>query len=181
MKKYFPNIKRLLKIVYLLICYGWFFTFSGCISSESDALKSDPIFSESTATNLVLKINKSDFDLLNSNREKNIEIGDGFKVNSAKRIGDLILLNVTFSGGCKIHTFEILWDGIVYDENPCRFNLLVTHHANEDICESVYSTDLTINLKELLGDVSYKNSCEVRIFNTYNSGATANVIVPSNN
>ncbi|MBP9601607.1 MAG: hypothetical protein KBE41_08900 [Lutibacter sp.] len=181
MEKLLTHNIRYSKTVYLFIFYSLIVTFSSCISDENGLNHySPPLLSETINTNVVLKINKSNFELLNANRVKNINKGDDFKINTAKRIGDLILLNVTFPGGCKDHTFEIVWDGIVYKENPCKLDLLVMHNSNGDLCEALYSTDLVINLKELLGDVAYKNSCDVYVFSTFNATTTANVVVLKN-
>ena len=85
------------------------------------------------------------------------------------------------SGGCNEHAFEIIWDGIVFTDDPCHMNLILIHNSNNDDCEALITETITINLNELMGDVVYKDSCAYNIFTSYNSTKTADVTVKSSN
>tara|TARA_R110001583_G_scaffold57921_7_gene173085 strand:- start:3030 stop:3551 length:522 start_codon:yes stop_codon:yes gene_type:complete len=133
--------------------------------------------SNSSVSNTLLRINKDVFEVINSNRINNIKTGEFYSINNAERKGDFIAINLSYSGGCKQHDFEIIWDGIVYTDDPCHMNLILIHNSNNDNCEALITEVININLKELIGDVVYKDSCAYHIFNTYNSDDKAAVII----
>lgn len=130
-------------------------------------------FSDVSST--VLRINKETFDKINSSRKKNISEGDAFRINKGERKGDILQLNVSYSGGCKQHSFEIIWDGLVYTNNPCNMNLLIIHRGNNDTCEALITETIMVNLKELVGDITYKDKCAYTIFSTFNSSETPDI------
>ena len=134
-----------------------------------------PTFSEFHDSKVVLRINKATFESLEKERVNQVSKGDFFKINSAERLGGLILINVTYGGGCKDHEFEVIWDGIIYNDNPCQFNLLITHNGNNDGCKALITKDIAINLKELLGEEAFNKFCAINIFNTFNASAIPDV------
>jgi hypothetical protein len=154
------NYKSFLKIFILFI-------FFSCSNSD-ESVAFDEFSSNLSASNVILRINKTFFDEINNNRINNISEGDFIKVNSGKKNGDFIELSVSYSGGCKLHNFEIIWDGVVYTNNPCNMNFLLVHNSNNDSCEAYVTETIIINLKELLGDVTYSSDCSFNIFDTYN-------------
>ena len=149
-------------------------------NGTEDAVLTDANYNSlvnSSASNTTLRINTEVFNTLNNNRINNINTGEFYSINEVKREGDSININLSYSGGCKQHDFQIIWDGIVYTDNPCRMNLLLIHNSNNDGCEALITETISVNLKELVGDVVYKDSCAYHIFSTYNSGEIADVIV----
>lgn len=167
--------------LYLVII---FLTLNACSATSDD--NANPLFSDSyTASSygseVLLRINSEVFENINTNRLNSINTGDSFKINSANRINDILEVNISYGGGCKQHSFEIIWDGIVYTDPPCFMNLLIIHDAKSDTCEALMTETLSINLKELIGDNTYKDSCAYNIFTSYNSTKTADVTVKSSN
>jgi hypothetical protein len=169
--------QNLYLFLYLVII---FLTLNSCSSSDDS---DNPIFTDSITgsfddnSQVLLRINSEAFININTNRLNNINTGDLFKINSAKRTKDLLELSISYSGGCKQHTFEVIWDGVVYTDNPCQINLLIIHNANTDNCEALITESLSINLKELIGDIDYKDSCVYNIFTSFNSSNNADAIV----
>lgn len=159
-----------------------FITLNSCSTTveDSDALYNDALIS-SYASPVLLRINSEAFKEVNTNRLNSISTGDSFKINSAKRIKDILEVSISYSGGCKQHTFEVIWDGIVYTDPPCFINFIITHNANTDSCEALITETLFINLKDLIGDNEYKDSCDYNIFTSYNTTKTADVTVKSSN
>ena len=129
------------------------------------------------STNAVLRINKDVFDNINADRLKNINEGDIYIINKVTRVEDNIQINLSYSGGCKQHEFQIIWDGIVYTDDPCHMNLLLIHNGNNDECETLITETINVNLNELIGDVSYKDSCDYYIFSSFNSTNTADAVI----
>ena len=172
---------QLLSIVFIIAISS-----TSCSDSLEDSQISnvfnDAIYtSQSEFSPAVLRINKDVFDTINSNRINNIKTGEFYSINEIKREKDSIQINLSYSGGCKQHDFEIIWDGIVYTDEPCHMNLFLIHNSNNDNCEALITETISINLKELIGDVVYKDSCAYHIFSTYNSGDIADVIIESIN
>lgn len=128
-----------------------------------------------------LRINEDVFNTINANRTNKIRKGEAYSINNVKRVGDFLQFNLSYSGGCKIHDFEIIWDGIVYTDEPCHMNLLLIHNANNDTCEALITRTIVVNLEELIGDVLYKDNCAYHIYSTYNSSEFADVVIESVN
>ena len=131
--------------------------------------------------NAKLRINEEVFNTINTNRKNKISKDDFYKINDAKRVGDFILINLSYNGGCSQHSFEIIWDGIVYTDKPRHMNLLLIHNANNDTCKTLITKTIVVNLEELIGDVLYKDNGDYHIFSTFNSTEIADVIVKSIN
>ncbi|WP_298287613.1 hypothetical protein [uncultured Lutibacter sp.] len=157
-----------------------------CVNETDTAMYSTSLDSENSSLlvsygNVVLRINEEAFKQINDNRVNDISSGDSYIINNAKRKGDFIEINLSYSGGCLPHNFEIIWDGLVYTDEPSHMNLLLIHKESEDSCEALITETLVVDLKKLVGDVIYKDSCEYRIFSTYNSTDLADVVVESIN
>src|SRR5262245_43390017 len=73
--------------------------------------------------------------------------------------GDL-LVEVQFSGGCARHSFAMCWDGAVIDTQPPTIDLLMTHDAHGDSCESLSLQDVRVDITpliEVVHDRTYLN------------------------
>ena len=182
--------RRLYTII--ISCFTLFFSYS--CSSDGDSESVDSIYLDYSSNNDIkadgdseeflrakLRINKDVFNDLNEKRIKNISKGDTYSINYVKREGDFIQVNLSYSGGCKNHDFEVIWDGVVYTDEPCHMNLMLVHDANDDLCEAYITETIVINLEALIGDVDYKDTCSYNIFSTYNSGDNADAIVKGMN
>jgi len=132
---------------------------------------------QNEALNAKLRINEDVFNTINTNRTNKISKGEVYSINNVKRVGDFLQINLSYSGGCKIHDFEIIWDGIVYTDEPCHMNLLLIHNANNDTCEALITETIVVNLAELIGDVLYKDNCAYHIYSTYNSSQIADAVI----
>lgn len=127
--------------------------------------------------NAHLRINKEVFDEINSNRINGISKEANYTIKNAVRENDLIIIDLSYSGGCKQHSFEIIWDGIVYTDDPCHMNLLLIHNDNNDSCEALINETIIVDLKELMGDVVYKDTCSYYLYSTFNSNEIADVVI----
>ena len=167
------------KIIYILSVFTLMIFVNSCDKSNDDDDDSIGLnnFSDSIASAVVLRINKNLFSDTDSDRQNSISIGDTFVINSAKKEGDFLKVNLSYAGGCKQHSFEIIWNGIIYTDKPCFINLLITHNGNSDLCEAYITETIAINLKELIGDVEYKDKCGYNIFTSFNTSGTPDVFV----
>jgi len=180
----FTKFTHLLKVNYLIlgaIIFIGVLSISSCsVTEDSDLMAAnDSLYSN--FLNAKLRINKEVFDEINKNRIEGRGEGRLFTINNVKREKDILLINLSYSGGCKPTEFEIIWDGIVYVDEPCHMNLLLVNNQNGDLCEAFITETIVVDLKELIGDVIYKDTCDYYLFSTFNFGENADVIVEAIN
>lgn len=72
--------------------------------------------------------------------------GDRFELVEATVEGDLLILTVSYSGGCEPHGFA-LWALEPYEKTlPPRHPLFLRHQANGDMCEAYITRELRFDL-----------------------------------
>ncbi len=94
------------------------------------------------------------------------QIGDHYKLNYTKREGEYLKVNVSYTGGCLQHDFNIFWNEIFLYSMPASATILITHNANSDACENNLTENIIIDLKQIFGD-NYKDALEIIIINGY--------------
>jgi hypothetical protein len=67
---------------------------------------------------------------------------DGFAVNDARIEGSTLVMDVSYSGGCAKHDFDLYWDGLIAETFPARASFRLVHDANGDFCEAFISSDV---------------------------------------
>lgn len=73
---------------------------------------------------------------------------DGFRMDSAYVSGDFLYLQVSYGGGCSEHNFQ-LWRLPPNALDPPPIELMLSHDANEDMCEAWITEWLIFSLKPL--------------------------------
>ncbi len=86
--------------------------------------------------------------------------------------GDSVEVSVAYSGGCKQHSFEFIWNGAVAKTNPPEINLFIRHRANGDACEAYITEKLTFSVTDLLESIT----CPEVTFNVMNGGNSADSV-----
>jgi hypothetical protein len=71
---------------------------------------------------------------------------DAVMIKDASVIGDSLTMLVSFSGGCKPHDFKVVWDGAMMKSLPGQINVVLSHNANDDMCEALLTQDVTVSL-----------------------------------
>lgn len=72
---------------------------------------------------------------------------DAVFIDSGGIVGDKLLLNVSYSGGCvPDHALQLDWDGTLLKTNPPRASLTLSHDAFGDPCEALISEEATFDL-----------------------------------
>ncbi len=168
----------MIKYLRLLYIYLIIFVIASCNSEDIDQVGFSNI---GDTTLVVLKLNKEIFDTIDNNRKNNISEGDPFTIIESKRERDKLQITLTYGGGCKEHAFEIIWDGIVYTNDPCKMNLIIIHRGNNDNCEALITDTININLNELIGNIAYKDNCAYHIYSTYNFSENPDIIIDAIN
>jgi hypothetical protein len=83
-------------------------------------------------------------DPLSFNRDS-IEIDD-FDINEIYINADLLTLNISYSGGCKEHTFQLYATRGIYKSNPPQADVFLSHNANGDFCEAYITENIKFDL-----------------------------------
>ena len=74
---------------------------------------------------------------------------DPFTVGAVRIEGDLLTVEVRFSGGCAQHDFTLLDTGVATRSIPPQHRLRIVHDAHGDSCEAYLSRTLTFDISPL--------------------------------
>lgn len=100
-----------------------------------------------------------------------------FDVAGIEISGDLLKINISYSGGCKDHTFNLHCDGKYIKTSPPQIYLFLEHLDQGDLCRQLIEEQLIFDIS----DIKYQGSNQliIRLNNTtetvtytYRSAAT---------
>ncbi|HEX8439685.1 hypothetical protein [Archangium sp.] len=76
---------------------------------------------------------------------------DDIAIKSIEVQGNTLVARVMHSGGCKPHTYELLWDGTFQGSaaGGAQAELVLAHDANEDRCEALLNRTASFDLTPL--------------------------------
>jgi len=74
---------------------------------------------------------------------------DQYKFNHMKIVGDSIILNLSYSGGCREHVFNLIAKNYFTDSKSPKAELFLSHNSNFDPCDQYVTEDYTFNLLPL--------------------------------
>lgn len=73
---------------------------------------------------------------------------DPFDLNSIVIANNEIILNLSYSGGCTGHDFELFMSPAAFMEsNPVQANLFLRHNGHDDACDAYITTEVSFNLQ----------------------------------
>lgn len=75
-----------------------------------------------------------------------------YKIKNAEINGDILTLNITYSGGCEPHNFELMFNGMFMKSLPRKAGLYLKHESNGDICKKLILLELKYNLSSIVGE-----------------------------
>jgi hypothetical protein len=102
-----------------------------------------------------LKKSQEEFQTTMNNRASGS--GDPFVLNSVVAADNKIKISVSYSGGCKPHTFSIVWDETITTDNPPGINLIISHNANGDMCEAYITETIVFDASDILDSLTFEN------------------------
>ena len=73
---------------------------------------------------------------------------DPVTINNVKNCDNILHVNVSYSGGCKEHEFQLIASSFMESE-PVQVNVLLSHEDNDDPCEMWITENLDFNLVPL--------------------------------
>ena len=76
---------------------------------------------------------------------------DDIAIKSLEVQGDTLVARVMHSGGCKEHTYDLLWSGTFQKsaEGTNQVELVLAHDANGDACEALLNRTASFDLTPL--------------------------------
>jgi hypothetical protein len=74
---------------------------------------------------------------------------DPFEVLDARFEADQLVLDVRYGGGCREHTFHMLWSGAILKSNPPQASFFLVHDAQDDPCKALISETLRFDMLDL--------------------------------
>lgn len=79
---------------------------------------------------------------------------DWCAVSAAVLQGDKIVLECSYSGGCRDHEFQLSWDGSVMKSIPGQIVLELSHNANNDSCKALLTEMIQFDLSPIIDNPS---------------------------
>jgi hypothetical protein len=73
---------------------------------------------------------------------------DPFVFNSVKLRMNILLLNVSYGGGCEEHEFALIGTSFM-ESNPVQVNVLLSHEDHDDPCDMWITQSMVFNLLPL--------------------------------
>lgn len=123
-----------------------------------------------TAMLEVIRVNPEDNGLvIFSYRRPTDLMFDQFVINSAEITGNILILSVSYGGGCEDHDFLLYMSPPVFMESfPVQVNLYLHHNGHNDACDAYLTEELRFDLSPIrnLYNRSYRSNDDI-ILNIY--------------
>lgn len=74
---------------------------------------------------------------------------DPVNIKSAQQIGDFVVLDVSYSGGCEDHEFQLESPGRFTSTYPPEVEIVLKHDSNNDRCRGIIDRKLWFQLTPL--------------------------------
>lgn len=74
---------------------------------------------------------------------------DRYQLNNVKIVGDSIIINLSYSGGCRQHEFNLIAQNYFGDTELPEVKLILAHDNKLDPCEAYLTKDHSFNLLPL--------------------------------
>ena len=87
---------------------------------------------------------------------------DAITIADVKVKGNILLIDISYSGGCKDHSFEMIGSKMIAKSLPPVRAIQLIHHANNDQCKKMILQTLEVDLK----DLAYEQKVGSKIFLT---------------
>lgn len=77
---------------------------------------------------------------------------DPVNIKDARQMGDFVVLDVSYSGGCEEHVFQLETKGDFTSTYPPEVNITLKHNSNGDRCRGIMDKKLWFDLSPLKYD-----------------------------
>ena len=109
------------------------------------------------SSEIILTSSFSSFSDALSNRSS--VTSDPFELKDIVITGDSVKITVAYSGGCRKHSFEIIWNETISSTVPPQTGIIIIHNANQDMCEAYITETLAFSIYDLTSVVSLDTLC----------------------
>lgn len=92
--------------------------------------------------------------------EIKLEKSDAFTIDAVEIRGNILYVDVTFSGGCEAHEFRVVASPFIAKSLPPIRAVQVIHNANGDACREVKKAKLEV----YIDDFAYKQEAGSEIY-----------------
>jgi len=75
-----------------------------------------------------------------------------YKIKNAEIKDNILTINITYSGGCKPHNFELMFNGMFMKSLPRKAGLYLKHESNGDLCKKLILLELKYDLSSIVGE-----------------------------
>ena len=72
-----------------------------------------------------------------------------YTIQNVSISGDIINIDVSYSGGCKEHSFQLTTNGLYAKSNLPKINLYLSHNNNEDMCKKMIEETIHFDIKQI--------------------------------
>jgi len=72
-----------------------------------------------------------------------------FEITKATIKGDILTLDVSYSGGCKEHSFSLHGTKMYMKSMPPKLGIFLEHDSNDDTCRELKTEQLNFNISEI--------------------------------
>ncbi|HEX55125.1 MAG TPA: hypothetical protein ENF49_03240 [Candidatus Altiarchaeales archaeon] len=72
-----------------------------------------------------------------------------YSINHIEIENDTLKLIISYSGGCREHEFNLIWNGAFLESYPPKIELFLSHDSKDDHCEAFLTKTLYFDLKSI--------------------------------
>ena len=93
-----------------------------------------------------------------SKPERNIQLkssigeftdSEPFTIHSVRREGNLLFVDVSFTGGCGVHNFKMIGNQAIMKSIPAKRSVMIAHAVHREECKDVVKKTLEIDISAL--------------------------------
>lgn len=80
---------------------------------------------------------------------------DNYTLKKVTYADGQLLFDVSFSGGCKEHSFDLVVEDGILKTMPPGLRVFLKHESNDDMCEAWISEIVSVNVDDLINKVNW--------------------------
>lgn len=139
-----------MKSIYLSLL---FFSALSCVSEKE-------VVSEKNDSTPVSTINQKKINKATIGEKSSVS--NPIQITSVSINGNIMTIEVSYSGGCKLHEFQVIGSSMIAKSMPPIRSMQLIHTSNGDECKKLINETLTIDVS----DLAYKKEKGSEIFLT---------------
>jgi len=123
--------------ILIIIVFGFYLV--SCKPKIQKSSESDPQSAQATKSVASVVLNK---DYIPSEKQT-------YNLDSTSLKEDILTIYVSYSGGCKEHSFELVTNGRYAESNPPQLIIFLKHDNNGDACRQLKTAALDFDVSSL--------------------------------